>query len=243
MSILYLGDIHGKVKALSDAIKFAEENDISAIIQVGDFGFGFPGRLWDEFLIERASNQEPSIPVYTCFGNHDNWTLISEIMAERGSENQLDWVENSGVYFMPRGSFLEIDGVSHLFLGGAESTDRYTRRPGLSWWKAEEPSVEEINLFFEMWESKKPNTIVTHESPLRVESSRVGRAESKTPRVLENVFKHTSHTPQYHLYGHHHKLLRNRIEGVEHFCCGLNGEGWIRSCERGVWEVKKKSVI
>lgn len=239
MSILYVGDLHGKVNKLGDIVQSAETKNISAVVQVGDFGFGFRDKAWQSFLEKRARQKKWTVPIYTCFGNHDNWNLIYEMREEQGT-NKVELVPGSGVYFISRASILEIDNISHIFMGGAESTDKGQRKENIDWWDLEQPTEQEFRLFFKNLEEHKPDTVVAHELPLRIEINRKRRNQSYTPQMLENALTNSIHQPRHWMAGHHHILEKWKIKKTKFFCCGLHGDFWLRNDFHGGWTKSEK---
>jgi hypothetical protein len=225
--IYYAGDIHGRLNDLGRIIQKAEARSIDAIIQVGDFGFGFPDKGIRKFLEKRARQGRWTVPIYTCLGNHDNWNLAYELREEQGTDI-VELVPGSGCYYVHRGAYIEIAGIGHLFLGGAESTDKHKRKEDVNWWANEEPNKDEFDQFFFNLESFKPDTVVTHDAPLRVDIKRMRRNSSTTPNMLENVLKHSDYTPRRWYFGHHHVFERWKIKGTKFFGCGLHGDFWNR---------------
>lgn len=228
MTILYAGDWHARIDDASKAIQSAEAKGATALVQVGDFGFGFPEDDWLDYLEKRARQAKWKVPIYTCGGNHDSWPAFYLLEKEQGYPDKVELVAESGVYWIPRGNFLEIEGISHLFIGGAESTDRYNRIEDKTWWKEEQPSAIESQKFFDNFELYKPDTIVSHDAPLRVPHKRRNRNQSFTPNMLENVLKLSKHQPRRWYYGHFHELIKQKIEKTNFYCCGYHGEHWVR---------------
>lgn len=222
--ILYVGDIHARINDLGRIVMSADSKKDAAIVQVGDFGFGFPDRAITLWLEKRAEKSGFKTPIYTCMGNHDNWDLLYDMWEERGRPDMFELVPNSNCFYVHRTSLIDIFGVSHLFLGGAESTDQHHRKSGISWWDREEASDQEFEKFFEVFDTQKPDTIITHDAPLRVELFRVRRNQSRTPNILERVYQLSKHRPRRHYFGHHHMLDKWKIDGTKFYCCGLHGE-------------------
>lgn len=225
---MYLGDIHGRLKHLSSAYQMAEAKGFDAVIQVGDFGFGFPNCTIKKWAEKRSRQSKWSVKFISCGGNHDNQDIVDRLSEEQGHPDLIELVPNSGVFFAKRGSCVEIGGIQHLFLGGAESIDKHLRTEGVDFWEREEPSREEFELFFSNLEKHKPDTVVTHDAPLRVPLKRTGRSVSHVPNMLENVLKYSSHKPSKWYFGHHHVLDQWQIEETKFYCCGLHGQKWIR---------------
>lgn len=228
MAIIYCGDLHGRVNDLIDIIQLAEAKQVVAIIQVGDFGLGFPNDSWEEFFKIRAQQDKWKVPIYTCLGNHDNWDRLDQLNQEQGYPDKVEVFPGGGLYFVPRGNVLDIDGISHIFIGGAESTDQERRTPGKTWWSREQPEEKEFEKFRINLEEQKPDTVVAHEVPLRVNLYRARRNQSYTPNMMEQILKASSHQPKRFYFGHHHLLEKWTIKKTKYYCCGLHGQYWLR---------------
>lgn len=227
MSILYVGDLHGRVEDIDSVIHFAESNRITALVQVGDFGIGFPSDELRAFFQDRAE-QDWQVPIYTCGGNHDNWDWLYSLMDSEQPLNPVElYAEHSGLYFLPRGSLLEIDGLQHLFLGGAESTDRHRRTEGETWWAREEATDAEFGLFLNQLNEFRPDTVISHDAPLRVKLFRIRRNQSRTPNWFEKCLNQAQHYPKRWYFGHHHLLEQWKVSGIKFYCCGLGGQYWL----------------
>lgn len=228
-TIFYVGDIHGRLADLGAIIQSAEAKGVSAIVQVGDFGWGFPGGTMTKFLEKRARQGKWTVPIYTCFGNHDNWYRIEEMREEQGNPDVIEIVPGSGCFYVARGHCIDIAGLKHLFLGGAESTDKHLRTDGVDWWATEEADRTEFDKFFDALENEQPDTVITHDAPLRVEIYRKRRRQSVTPNMLENALKLSEHKPRRWYFGHHHVFKKWKIQSTKFYGCGLHGEYWSRS--------------
>ena len=49
------------------------------------------------------------------------------------------------IYHVMRGEIMKLEGFTFLCLGGACSTDKEYRKEGVSWWKDEEITNEDVN--------------------------------------------------------------------------------------------------
>lgn len=242
--IRYLGDQHGML--FEDAVTDAEAKNINYIVQVGDFGAFFPTkdqrkrfkedgviRPWhnslNEWIESRAKIPGKKVKILTAGGNHDNYTILDRLQREQGYPNLVEIYPGSEVYFVPRGNVVELDGIQHLFLGGAESTDKYKRIEGLDLWESrEEASGKEFDLFFQNLNEYQPDTVITHDAPLRVKLDRVRRKQSITPNTLERIISMSNYHPKNWVFGHHHLLERWKVGMTKFFCCGLSGQYWDR---------------
>lgn len=121
--IKFMGDIHGNYGIIRQYASYTELN-ISAIIQVGDFGF-YPQSIdfWSSAL---------PFPVYWIDGNHEHFGMLAPYMNADGP------VEiKPGLFYVPRGTVMDIGGYKMGFMGGAASIDRYYRQAGRDWFPEE----------------------------------------------------------------------------------------------------------
>ncbi len=134
MSILLLGDVHGDYRILQMAVDEAIERKASAIIQVGDFGL-FPGNEQKFYQVCQSD-----IPIYFIDGNHDDctrWQNYDGVGKVFG---------NANLYYVPRGSVLELDGRTIAFMGGAASIDKHWRlKDGHHWDQNEEVTKVDVD--------------------------------------------------------------------------------------------------
>ena len=223
MKILYAGDIHGSVAAAIQLDNIAFMHDIRIIVQCGDFAMhwnGYEVRERDSLWRYFEQRESPAF-WYTCGGNHENWTDWLQL-AESEPSPYVRLAQRC--YYIKRGSHVNIGGIRHTFLGGAESTDRQWRTPYISWWPEETPSYKEFVSFSDSLNTHKPQVVVTHDAPLRVALDREDREKSTTPRTLEQIVATSEHKPRYWMLGHHHELSETTIEDTTYFCTGVNGQ-------------------
>ena len=222
--IFYVGDLHGVITDFASIDHAAQRAGAKHIVQVGDLGLGFAGdncRI-TKYFQKRSRQGKLTIPWITCGGNHDNYNLWNAKAEKQGNADLIELAP--GIHWAARGALIDLDGISHLFCGGAESTDKHNRTDGKNWWKEETPNYAEFSMFAQAMEEGKPQVVVTHDVPLRVNVFRVGRESQPTPRNLESAMKLSGHTPAKWFYGHHHITDIHEIEGTTFACCGLGGE-------------------
>jgi predicted phosphodiesterase len=186
--IRFIGDIHGKYLPYLELTYKAEKS-----IQVGDFGFGF-GTLgaasYVDSMIERDRIIQGNHRMIR--GNHDK---PAEAMLSK--------------YFIKDGTIEIVDGYKIMFIGGAASIDYMYRTEGVSWWRDEELSYEELENLIKIYEEEKPDILITHECPeffaKDVMIPLVGGIsdfKSRTRDALEEMYK--IHSPKIHIFGHWH---------------------------------------
>tara|TARA_R110002020_G_scaffold50716_4_gene143088 strand:+ start:213 stop:899 length:687 start_codon:yes stop_codon:yes gene_type:complete len=224
MSIFYAGDIHGRAEHVVEIDTAATEAGANFVVQVGDFGIRWPGGQCPifKYFEKRARKGRPGPVWITCGGNHDNWDKWNKLSAKQGHPALVELAP--GCFFAQRGSVHTLNDTKHIFLGGAESTDRHMRVSGVDWWAAETPTYSDFTLFMDRLEAEKPDVVVTHDAPLRVSIVRSQRDRSPTPTSLENILKHSDHKPSVWYFGHHHRVQDWDIEGTTFRCCGLHGQ-------------------
>jgi hypothetical protein len=230
MSIIYVGDLHGEISPLSAIDAWAHEHNIETVIQVGDFGAFWPGQACKirHYFQKRQSKNRPGPRWIVSPGNHDNWDLFDQKVTTLGLPEQGGGLVEMapGLFYARRGTVEDIDGRSHLFFGGATSTDKYHRTEGESWWAREQPSSTEFNEFFDRLSGDKPQIVVTHDAPTRVNSWRINRDRDPVVCGLESALSISGHQPNYWFFGHHHYLERWDVEGTTFGCCGIAGDFW-----------------
>ena len=158
--ILLLGDIHGDVSRLRYGVQQAMEAGAVALVQVGDLGL-FPSHGRDTGF--HAVCKESSIPIYFIEGNHDDctrWVKLTEVTRV--------W-DDANLFYVPRGTVMELDGRTIAFMGGAASLDKDIRlREQWHWDKQENISGHEVLRLFENAEGKTIDMLITHDVPISV---------------------------------------------------------------------------
>lgn len=195
----FVGDVHGHLYEFKLVVE-SKPKDIDKIIQVGDFGIGFgQSDYWheslDEYMIENN--------IYFLRGNHDNPTQCGEM------QNNLMAGQHKDFFVIP----------------GAWSIDYAYRTEGISWWKDEELSYEELDRMLSIYNLVRPRVMVTHDCPLSVSNKLfIERGKSfsgmqyktRTGSALEEMFK--LHKPKLWLFGHWHCDVDEVIDGTRFIC-------------------------
>ncbi len=148
--IIFVGDIHGCFENFLERLeKYGISN--SKIIQVGDFGIGFKNQEEDEKKLNNINNflKKSNNHLYVIRGNHDNPFYFK-------GQHIL-----SNLSLLEDYSFLEINGLNILFIGGAISIDRCVRMVNFNYFLDEEFKLE-INKLNQI---KNCDIVVTHSAP------------------------------------------------------------------------------
>ena len=153
--ILLLGDIHGYSVVLKRALEVAKETDAVAIVQLGDFGM-----FRDNEEQFREHIKDAHIPIYFIDGNHDdcvrwmNYEGIGRVWNDRE------------LYYIPRGTVMELDGRTIAVMGGAGSIDKqYRLEQNMHWDQYENISEDHINLLLKNATGKTIDMFLTHCPP------------------------------------------------------------------------------
>lgn len=202
MKIIVVGDIHTHFEDLKLLLNI-QNPDI--ILSVGDFGY-WPrqyGCLQNIQNIRLQNHQK----LYFCDGNHeDHWEL-------RNLENN-EIAKN--IFYMKRGSILEINNKKIMFIGGAESYDRYQRTIGYDWFPEELISQNDIyNL-----PNEKIDTIISHTCPFDLYQDlkipiipyRIDPSMHALSTVLNN------YKPKQWFFGHWHQYMQVRKNTTYFYC-------------------------
>lgn len=176
MRLFLTGDTHGglSVGKLSEK-NWPEQNNLNRedlLIILGDFGFIWSDepnnaeRYWMELFNER------NYRVAFVDGNHENHPRLSE-MPEVSFHGGIAGQVSENIWHLKRGEIYRIGNKDIFVMGGADSIDKFARKPGISWWKDEIPSPEEMEHALNNLEKYDYNVdyILTHTLPKKVVSS------------------------------------------------------------------------
>ena len=157
-------------------------------VQVGDMGFGFQG-------VYLPSNE--IINHKFIRGNHDDPQACRE---------HPYWIKD-GTYE---------DGI--MYIGGAWSIDYEYRREGISWWRDEELSSEELYELIDVAEKVKPKIMVTHDAPMGVipELFHCESIHTRTQSALETIRQLVK--LEVWIFGHWHQNRDKVIDGTRFIC-------------------------
>jgi len=219
--ILILSDIHGDYRTLQRAIDNANEVGAAALIQIGDFGLfrGFGMNNEEQFKnVVHTSN----CPVYFIDGNHDDcarWTTYTEV-------SQV--YPELPLYYVPRGTVMDIDNRTVAFMGGAASIDKNIRlQEGWHWDEKENISPYEVLRMMDNAKNKQIDLFITHCPPNSVINEHFdprGKLQfgvgldwhDHNQDIIENIW-HAIGTPMIYS-GHMHK----RVVGMTYRILDIN---------------------
>lgn len=200
MTLIFIGDVHGKMTQLHLVLDEVLRRGVH-VFQVGDMALGFP----DVFLPHYSSN------FHFLRGNHDSPDAC------HSHPNYL-------------GDYGYLPALKMFYLGGAFSIDAAPRKARMrhggvaEWWPDEELSMEELRKAFELYATRKPEIVVSHECPsgigalLLKETQSFGPLQlSRTAHTLQWMFE--LHQPKYWIFGHYHIDKTISLDGTVFHCC------------------------
>lgn len=136
-AILVAGDWHGDPNHAAYIMERAINQDVQAIVQVGDFGYWehCDGRMGPDHdggpqFLDWCSDIaiQNAMPIYWIDGNHENHTMLRAIYGPGGERHKLTpegfWEIRPGLLYVPRGTRWTWNGIRMMGLGGAYSVDK-----------------------------------------------------------------------------------------------------------------------
>ena len=160
MSVFVTGDCHGdfrKIYAFADKMELGP-NDY--IMVLGDMGLFWRHDRRDANYFINDFEYEFDFNLYFVDGNHENFKILNSLPED---ENGMGYISKH-IRHLKRGCRYEIDGKSILAIGGADSVDQFRRTEGLSWWKEEAITQEDIDKV----EPGYYDYVLSHTCPLSV---------------------------------------------------------------------------
>lgn len=220
---LFAGDVHGNLADLEIAMTCAARNGIDTVIQVGDFWiYDNPQDI--QKLERRAKVCENDFGfcphIYFIDGNHENYTRDSGSLRslnyyvgkalDSGSEGDTGVPICDYLTYMPRGSVMDVGGLTIGFVGGADSIDKQFLVPGKTWFPEEELTESDYRRARRVFSRAGGiDVLVSHDTSVPAFNSIVWRRNN----MLEPSFDQTRHyltelveefAPKAVVHGHHH---------------------------------------
>lgn len=226
MKVLILGDVHCYWDDLNITIGKALQDhpDITDIVQVGDFGYGWrdvqPFEFNPRFLSDEELALLEKIQCRWLDGNHEHHDKLDE--------DQGAW--QPGWEYMRRGSTCSFGELTGMFFGGAASIDKASRTPHISWWPQEVITYGQVREALAAGH-QGIDVVFSHEHPTTVpySSTRYSSDFGKSDKDLLEVLRQ-SYQPDFWFFGHHHAGDRGRVGKMEWVCCPI-----IESRQYTIW--------
>lgn len=177
--IIFLGDIHGEFDVMHQRLsRIPEDAENVTIIQVGDFGF-YPKimKKLDSFPVKHK--------LYAIDGNHENFNYLSQFKTVTEVK--------PNIFYVPRGSILQIDGYRIGFCGGGFSPDKNWRTEGIDWFIQETITSKDVEPLY----GQKLDILVTHTPPVSIIMKHFGPLNKKEWNLSDEDYDSSSHIIEY----------------------------------------------
>ena len=218
--IMVMGDIHANWVRFNWLVNQVRPK---IILQTGDFGY-WPSI--DKYALSGIKLPR-GVKVYWADGNHEDHWRLNEL------KHNIDGVAEveHNIFHVNRGSVINIEGYSVMFMGGAESIDKHLRTTGYSWFPEE--SISNSDLDKALSYNSKVDILVSHTAPgFVVDEMGVRfweRDKSGSEIALEQVLE--KFRPSLWFYGHFHVRGSKVIDGCRFNCLNMIDycdECWIK---------------
>lgn len=218
MKVLILGDVHGEWSELNIVVARAlrKHPDITALVQVGDLGYAWPGgepfafikRYWEDDAFKRVQ----CLPFYWLDGNHENH---EQLALDRGAyQSNMIYVPRGGINQFYNDEFM---AVKAMFFGGTTTPDFHPRHPGF-WWPEESITYKQVQ---DALRAEGPiDMMFSHDHPTafpyKKYDNKYGEADQAFLDVLRQHFK-----PKFWIFGHHHDFRSGETDGTQWACAPI----------------------
>ena len=215
--MVYLtGDTHGDLDRFKHGkLRWLTKRD--TVIVLGDFGFLWSGDKAEQKKLKWL--QKRRYQLLFIDGCHENFDLLKEYPEVDYMGGRARHI-GGNLYYIERGSILEIEGKKLLCFGGAESWDKEDRDEGINWWRAELPTSEELKTCADNLEAAgwQVDYILTHDAPLKIlEFAQLMQGQ---PNWLHTFFGQIMDKARYKkwLFGRYHKDRKLGTKTQAVFC-------------------------
>jgi len=198
-----IGDMHCNTAAITQILRRIHDLGVNVAVQVGDFGFwpGPSGRTYIGVVEEVLSSLGMHLTVID--GNHDWHEYLQQLSAAGPGLYQV----TNHIRYAARGTVFSLpDAPRCLAAGGAPSPDRDRRVEGVSWWRQETMSTEEINRCLD---AGPVDVVFAHDCPeqimQRVRFPHFPEGEYHR-KVMSSIWE--SAQPRYWFSGHYHMRIQ-----------------------------------
>ena len=214
MNVLLLGDSHGNHMFVHGALRWARDNGVDRVVQLGDFGYWPRQKSGQGFLKGvRKSSVDMGVGLYFIDGNHEDHDELDVLQARHPSADFIPVNNRPGSpIFIRRGARWEWDGMTFGSFGGAFSIDRARRVMHVSWFPQEMPDPSKIAGL------GKVDVLLTHDAPLvpapyLAAGTFVRDATSEeSQKTVYDALVTTQ--PSWLVHGHWHCSYTNRVAGA-----------------------------
>lgn len=202
--VYYIGDIHGQVSKVLDAIHNCDITSNDIIVILGDAGLNYFGNEYGDADRKKILN-EKEIKILCVHGNHEKRpaTINSYTTQEWNGGTIYYEKEYPNILFAKDGEIYNLEGARTIVIGGAYSVDKFYRIANrIAWFEDEQPSEEiknrvEAVLKSENWEIDQ---VLSHTCPTKyipweaalpgIDQSRVDNSTEQWLDTIEDRLKY-----------------------------------------------------
>ncbi len=232
--VFVTGDKHRTFVPLFGLAEKQELRETDILIIAGDAGY-----VWDKDYPHDVESLEQVFPGIIAFidGNHENHQILNSFPVSRWMGGNIHRI-GARVFHLMRGEVYSIYGRNYFVFGGARSVDKDRRKEGVSWWREEEPSPEEMAYGREQLERYRDEIdfVITHETPLfargRISRQKPIDGDYCLPEVLEEWYRRMEGAPRFKkwYFGHMHvdQKIAPDLMGLHHLILNAEDETSLR---------------
>lgn len=141
MAVYVTGDCHQDMRKI---YAFADKMDLGPddhVIVLGDMGIYWRHDKADAKVIIKDFEARYNFNLYFIDGNHENFKILKSLEEDDVGMG----IVSEHIRHLKRGRRYSIGGKDILAIGGADSVDKFRRTEGLSWWKDEAITDEDVS--------------------------------------------------------------------------------------------------
>lgn len=190
--IYITGDMHGEYSRYeTKKLKKLTEDD--CLIVCGDFGFLWNNSEKEKSVLKKIS--EKKFKTLFVDGTHENFRLLNTYPVTELYGGRVQQI-GKNIYHLLRGEIYTIENKTIFAFGGGESQDKELRLENGTWFREEQPTIEEMSYAVENLDScdRRVDYIITHQ-PCMTDMALVERRCSITP--VSTFFDELSHNIHY----------------------------------------------
>jgi len=198
--IFLIGDIHGLFYNLKEILN---KNPNDTHIVLGDVGIGF---MMEQRVISKSLSYFEKTLIPSNF-TANNFLFIA------GNHDNINVCLKNKCFLGKYGMYNNI-----FFISGAYSIDKDNRTIGIDWWPNEELSQTELQKAIDFYITHKPEIVISHECPQRVNSLLHShhKISTRTGQALDVMFE--EYKPKYWFFAHHHTSWKGTVDQTEFQC-------------------------
>lgn len=165
--IIITGDTHADISRILK-IDDSEMTKNDIVIILGDFGVIWGDSERTEYCLKVLG--EKNFTTAFLDGNHENFVEIARLEKTIFWNNGYVGLLPYGVIHLLRGEIYNINDKRIGVCGGANSVDLWHRTEGISWWREEEITNNDINKFMTIAEEydNKVDIMLSHDAPASI---------------------------------------------------------------------------